>query len=293
MRIVFIGMVQFSLRALERVVAAGGNVVGVCTLEASAANADHCDLAPFCRTHGIDFMHAADINSAATLGWIAAKEPAVIFCFGWSRLLQHRLLQMAPLGVVGFHPSALPANRGRHPLIWALALGLRETASTFFFMDEGADSGDILSQQRIPIEEGDDAATLYEKVTRQALQQIEAFMPQLAAGAYPRTPQDHSRANVWRKRSYADGQIDWRMSARSIHNLVRALARPYVGAHFMYKGTEVKTWRTQRADAVPPNVEPGKVLARSDRGALVACGEGGIWLLNTAPHFDPQVGEYL
>jgi len=41
-------------------------------------------------------------------------------------------LGIAPLGVVGFHPAALPANRGRHPLIWALFLGLKKTASTFF-----------------------------------------------------------------------------------------------------------------------------------------------------------------
>ena len=51
------------------------------------------------------------------------------------------------LEVIGFHLAAMPANRGRHPIIWALVLGLQETASTFFFMDEGADSGDIISQE--------------------------------------------------------------------------------------------------------------------------------------------------
>jgi len=56
-------------------------------------------------------------------------------------------LDLPHLGVIDFHPAALPANRGRHPIIWALVLGLQETASTFFFMDEGADSGDIISQE--------------------------------------------------------------------------------------------------------------------------------------------------
>ena len=37
------------------------------------------------------------------------------------------------MGVLGFHPSELPKNRGRHPLIWALALGLKKSASTFFY----------------------------------------------------------------------------------------------------------------------------------------------------------------
>jgi methionyl-tRNA formyltransferase len=63
------------------------------------------------------------------------------FCLGWSNLLKAEILKAAPLGVIGFHPAALPANRGRHPLIWALGLGLDETATTFFFMDKGADRG--------------------------------------------------------------------------------------------------------------------------------------------------------
>ena len=52
------------------------------------------------------------------------------------------------MGILGYHPSLLPFNRGRHPIIWALALGLKETGSTFFFMDENADTGDIVSQKK-------------------------------------------------------------------------------------------------------------------------------------------------
>jgi len=73
------------------------------------------------------------------------------------------------MGVVGFHPAALPANRGRHPLVWVLVLGLREAASTFFWMGEGVDTGDLLSQAKVPIYESEDAANLYERVTEVAL----------------------------------------------------------------------------------------------------------------------------
>jgi len=64
-----------------------------------------------------------------------------------SSLLKKELLSLPPNGVLGYHPAKLPQNRGRHPLIWSLVLGLEESASTFYFMDEGADSGDILSQK--------------------------------------------------------------------------------------------------------------------------------------------------
>lgn len=292
MRILFIGAVQFSRGALEQVIAAGAQVAGVCTLAQSVFNADHCDLSSVAQAHGIPWLHADDINSAATLDWIRAQRPDIIFCFGWSKLLKSDLLNLAPMGVVGFHPAALPANRGRHPIIWALALGLTRTASTFFFMDEGADSGDILSQRPVTIGESDDAAALYEKVTQTALAQIAEFLPKLIGGHYPRVKQDHSLANTWRKRGAADGKVDWRMPARGIHNLVRALARPYVGAHFVADGAEIKLWRTEMVTGLPANLEPGKVVAWAG-GPVVRCGEDAIRLLETAPDFAPAPGSYL
>jgi methionyl-tRNA formyltransferase len=293
MRVVFIGAVEFSREALRRVLDTPAQVVGVCTLASSSFNADHCDLASLCAEHGLDWRHTPDLNAEDNVQWIRERRPDVIFCFGWSRLLRRPLLTAAPLGVVGFHPAALPENRGRHPLIWALALGLTRTASTFFFMDESADGGDILSQRQLEIAPGDDAGSLYHKVTRCALEQIGEFVPQLIAGRYPRVPQDTSRANTWRKRGRADGQIDWRMSARSIHNLVRALARPYAGAHFVHGGNDMKVWSTEIAPGTPPNMEPGKVLEVQGRGPVVACGEQAIRLLECFPSPQLSVGEYL
>lgn len=293
MRICFIGAVEFSRRALEKLIAIRTDIGGVCTLQSSPGNADHCDLTPLCATVGIPTLYAPDINSESVMLWLKARRPDVIFCFGWSRLIKNPLLRVPPLGVVGYHPAALPANRGRHPLTWALALGLQETASTFFFMDEGPDSGDILDQVAVPIAPHDDAGSLYEKVTARALTQIERFVPLLSSGCCPRIRQDHRKANVWRKRGKADGKIDWRMAAVTVHNLVRALAHPYVGAHFVYRGSEIKVWQSEPVSALPRNIEPGKVVAIEDRGIVVKCGEAGVRLVLTEPSFQPVVGEYL
>lgn len=293
MRIVFIGAVQFSRACLAKLLDIGAEVVGACTLEDSSVNTDYVDLAPFCRQQAIPVTYASDINSLEILGWIRSLRPDVIFCFGWSRLLKSELLGIAPLGVVGFHPAALPANRGRHPIIWALVLGLKETASTFFFMDEGADSGDILSQRLIPISEEDDAGSLYGRMTDVALEQLEEFVPALASGSFQRLPQDHRRANVWRKRGKNDGRIDWRMSAHSIHNLVRGLSRPYVGAHFEYRDSKVIVWRTAIVEGYPENMEPGKVLVADSRGIVVKAGEGAIRIMSMEPLVQPEAGTYL
>jgi len=293
MKIAFIGAIEFSKRALELLIEMRLDVVGVCTLENSNFNADHSDLGKICQESNISWTFTPDINSEESLRWLENKGPDVIFCFGWSKLLGKRLLDIAPLGVIGFHPAALPANRGRHPLIWALVLGLNETASTFFFMNESADGGDILSQRKVQILEYDDATTLYEKVTICALDQIRIFVPQLASGKIPRIVQDDRKANAWRKRDGVDGQIDWRMSAYSIYNLVRGLTKPYIGAHFLYQGQEIRVWKAEMVNNIARNIEPGKIFDIKEGKAIVKCGENAIQLVKTEPRFNPSCGEYL
>lgn len=289
----FIGTVQFSLRALERLLALSAEIVGVCTLPESQFNADHVDLSVISEAHELPWIYAEDINSAKTLNWIRDRKPDVIFCFGWSRLLKQELLEIPCSGVVGYHPAELPANRGRHPLIWALVLGLEKTASTFFFMDAGADSGDILSQIEVLIDDEDDARTLYDKVSLTALNQIEEFVPTLADKTYKCMNQDEALVNTWRKRGNLDGKIDWRMTATAIHNLVRGLAKPYVGAHFNVNDQEIKVWKTAVVSDMRKNIEPGKVLAKTSLGFVVKCGEDAICLLVTDPSFDAIIGTYI
>lgn len=73
--------------------------------------------------------------------------------------------------------------------------------------------------------------------------------------------QDLSIGNTWRKRTKMDGVIDWRMSSRAIYNLVRALSRPYAGAHFNYKDSEYKVWKCEEfVEESFKNIEPGKVI---------------------------------
>ncbi len=293
MKIVFIGSVQFSLSALTQLSEMNADIVGVSTKKFSTFNSDHADLSSFCNEKGIPWQYAQDINSASSINWIKALKPDVIFCFGWSNILNAELLGIPPLGVIGFHPTKLPKNRGRHPIIWALTLGLKETGSTFFFMDTGVDDGDIISQAEIIIESDDDAESLYNKVTKTALNQIKDFVPQIESGSILRQKQDEALTNVWRKREISDGQIDWRMSAETIHNLVRGLSHPYIGAHFVTEGKEIKVWKTMPVYDAPTNLEPGKVISIAEMGPIVKCGVGAICLLSTSPEFKKIEGIYL
>jgi len=298
MKIFFIGTVKFSELALYKLIELGENVVGVACKEKSKFNEDFSDLGEICRANNVDFKYVRDINSSDVFNWINSLKPDIIFCFGWSNLIQSRLLDLPPLGVVGFHPAKLPMNRGRHPIIWALFLGLNITASTFFFIDESADNGDILSQVEVDISENDNAYSLYNKITSTALKQIEEFLPKLKTNNFKRISQDNDKANNWRKRNKKDGEIDWRMSAKAIYNLTRALTKPYVGAHFLYKEKEIKVWEVRIVSEEYSNIiniEPGKVIKIDKKLKTfdVKCFEGVIRLISHELKFLPNLGDYL
>ena len=298
MRIAFIGCVQSSLRALTTLVSMNHDeikVVAVVTKEKSNINADFVDLTPLCIKHGIPFHFEKNNERSLSREFLARYNPDIIYCFGWSHLLDKALLDMTVHGVIGFHPAPLPQGRGRHPIIWALALGLKETASTFFLMDENADSGPILSQVSVTIDTHDNATSLYAKILDIGEKQIIEFSLKLARDEAEFKRQDSSIATYWRKRTRLDGLIDWRMQAVDIHNLVRALSSPYPGAEFMCQNVSVCLRDSSIAHGNYSNIiEPGRVLEVKYRKILVKCGgNSALWLNNVETNLGPAVGGYL
>lgn len=294
MRIVFIGCVKSSEMFLQKLVDIQANVVGVVTKKKSKYNSDAADIGKFCEVNGLDYIYTKNANDEETKAYIAKKQPELILCLGWSQLLDDELLRIPSKGCIGFHPAALPNNRGRHPLIWALALGLTETASSLFMLDPQADRGAVISQEKIVIDYEDDATTLYEKVMERAVLQLEDVLINFDDKLRMAYVQKESEGNVWRKRGKSDGQIDWRMSSRNIYNLVRALTKPYVGAHLTYKEQDYKVWKVREIPTQEYlNIEPGKVVEiTKENTIIVKAGENLIEILEMDPIVISQ-GEYI
>ena len=293
MNIFFIGTVEFSRKMLIKLIALNAQICGVATMKTSHYNSDFTDLTDICQQNKIPYKYILDINDSEVIEWIGYLEADIIFCFGWSRLLKKQLLNCVTMGVLGCHPAFLPLNRGRHPLIWALALGLEQTASTFFFMDEGADSGEILSQHIVTINYDDNASLLYKKIVSTSEKQIEEFLPLLSNNNYKTVKQDEKLSNKWRKRSKIDGEIDWRMTSRAIYNLVRSLSSPYPGAHLIYKGEEYKVWDVKEHNEILPNIEPGKVIEVCENKFKVKVYGGVIEVIKHELSIIPKIDEYL
>jgi len=293
MKALLIGCVMSSERALNTLLACDGiEIVGVVTRRASSFNTDFRDLALIGTANDIPVFFADEADTEEMTAWIAAHAPDIVFCIGWSYLLGQDILDIPAHGVIGYHPALLPRGRGRHPIIWALALGLEETGSSLFVMDAGADSGAIVSQRRVPIARDDDAASLYARLLDILGDQLRGICAQLATGSLKATPQDHGVATYWRKRGKDDGRIDWRMPAEGIRNLVRALAAPYPGAHCVFGGEDIKVHKVETADA-PKDIEPGCVIGVDGRAITVKAGIDAVRLVEHDFTRLPATAEYV
>lgn len=294
LRIAFIGCVEFSETALKVLVKLPNiEVVGVLTRAQSNFNADFRNLEPIAQAIGCPICFSGGDDQELISSFLSELEPDLIYCFGWSFLLGEEILSIPKLGVIGYHPTGLPQNRGRHPIIWTLALGLEETASTFFLMDAGADSGDIVSQKAVSVCQEDNARTLYNKLTKAASQQIQEMTQQFVDGTMVYNPQNSENANIWRKRGMADGRIDWRMPADGIYNLVRALTKPYVGAHIETPEGIFCVWEVEIGPEYSKNIEPGKVLEVIEGRIVVKCGDLSIIIIDHEVCFKLIPGTYL
>ena len=286
------GNVEFSKKALEKLILLQADIVGVMS-KVSKFNSDFSDFSCLCEENHIPFVWVDDINSKKSADWIKGLKPDIIFCFGFSYILSKEILGITPLGCVGYHPAKLPMNRGRHPITWALVLGLKNTASTFFFMDETADSGDILHQEDVPISYEDNARSLYDKIISLALRQIDDFLPKLENKTFNRVPQDYEKATYWRKRLDKDSKIDFAADSRDIYNLVRGLSKPYIGAYLIYENRRIKIWSAEEVSYNSNNCRVGQVLEVNNNRVAVKCKNAAVALTEHEFKKMPKTGERL
>ena len=118
-------------------------------------------------------------------------------------------------------------------------------------------------------------------------------MPQIINNTHKRIKQDNTKSNVLRKRNLEDGKIDFRMTSRSIYNLVRGLTKPYAGAHIEAKGKKILVWKVKEIKNNQKNIEPGKVIEVMSGSFIVKSYTNAVEIINHDFNILPKKGDYL
>lgn len=209
--------------------------------------------------------------------FIVRVAPDLIWITDYRYLLPSHLLKIAPLGVINLHPSLLPKYRGRAPINWAILSGETEFGLTAHFVDEGMDTGDIIEQERFPLSQEEDVGDALRKLLPIYASVTARIINKLQAGHLERRIQDHSAATSFPARKPEDGLIDWRQSAITILNLIRAVAAPYPGAFSYLANQKVLVWKAELAQAAEGAIA-GTIVGHERGAPLIACGEGALIL---------------
>jgi methionyl-tRNA formyltransferase len=187
----------------------------------------------------------------------AGAHPDFLFSFYYRYLLDEAWLKIPRLGALNMHGSLLPQYRGRAPVHWAILNGEAATGASLHYMVEKPDAGALVDQQSVPILENDNALDVSLKVAAAAAQVLRRSLPPLIAGRAKAIPLDLGQGSYFGRRRPEDGRIDWRLGARAVHDLVRAVAPPFPGAFTEVNGCRLAVLES-RIDAEPARY-PGQV----------------------------------
>jgi methionyl-tRNA formyltransferase len=215
------------------------------------------------------------VNAPAWVERVREARPDCIFSFYYRKLLSREMLDVAATGAFNMHGSLLPAYRGRCPVNWVLVHGETRTGVTLHEMVEQPDAGDIVGRRIVEIEASDDALSLSNRIAGEAAVLLRDLLPALGTEQLERTPQRLDEGSYYGGRGPEDGRIDWNRPALEIHNLVRAVTRPWPGAFTEFAGQRLFVWESS-VDPGPRTAPPGTVA--QGPCPVVACGEGGLIL---------------
>lgn len=236
MKIAFCTCVQIGKSCIEAVISSGGRFDLLLTLHdnKSQKKSGRVYLDDIANETGIPLYKLNHINDADVAEVVKKYGIDWLFIIGWSQIASANFLKVPRKGVIGAHPTLLPTGRGRAAVPWAILKGLDKTGVTFFKMDEGVDTGEILDQFEIPLQSDETATTLYNKVNEAHIELIQEIWPKLIEDMIIGVNQDESLASYWEGRTPEDGELNHSMTLIEVDRLVRATTRPYPGAYKMY-----------------------------------------------------------
>ena len=224
-------------------------------------------------------VRSPSVDSEAFLARVRAAAPDLLVSWFFPKHIPRQVLEVAPLGAVGVHPSLLPRHRGPDPYFWAIESGDTETGVTAHRLDEQYDTGGILAQRRVPIDPTWNAWTLARRLDRPSLTLLREIVDAFARGCPPRdTPQREEDATFAPEPDDELLTVSWEDDASRVVRRIRA-ASPWPGAFTQIGEHFVTLTEARRTMDSPRALASGEGAVRSDGIAVVRAGDVAVELI--------------
>ena len=288
MKIIYMGTPDFAVAPLEAILKAGHEVTAVVTQpdrqKGRGREVQYSPVKECALSYGIPVLQPLKIKEKDAVEELR-KYPADIFVVAaFGQLLSEEILNMPRLGCINIHASLLPAYRGAAPIQWCVINGEEKTGVTIMQMAKGMDTGDILLQKEVVLDEKETGGSLFDRLMETGAELIVEALQRIENGEITPVSQREELATYAGKITKDMGNIDFAKSAVTIERLIRGL-NPWPSAFTHYKGKILKIWEADVVSecANAENPVPGTVIAMDKESFTLATGEGALRIRSLQP----------
>ena len=275
MKVVFMGTPDFAVGALEALVEAGHEVVAVVTQpdkpKGRGKEMQQTPVKVCALKHNIEVFQPVKIKHKEAVEVLKGYGAELFVVAAFGQILSKEILDMPKYGCVNIHASLLPKYRGAAPIQWAILDGEKETGVTIMQMNEGLDTGDMLTKVIVPIEDTDTGESLFDKLAEAGAKLLIETIPQIESGEVTPQPQDDSLSTYAKMIKKEMGLIDWKKEAVVLERLVRGM-NSWPSAYTHFNGKTLKVWESE-VEMGNHDVAPGTVVEVTKNSIKVQTGQ--------------------
>ncbi|MBK8352088.1 MAG: methionyl-tRNA formyltransferase [Saprospirales bacterium] len=247
LRIVFMGTPDFAVPSLDILVQHNYKIVGVITAPDKPAGRGQqlhqSAVKKYAVEKNLAVLQPEKLKNADFINELKALEPNLFIVVAF-RMLPELVWQMPEYGTFNLHASLLPQYRGAAPINWAVINGEKETGVTTFFLQQEIDTGNIILQEKINIEDEDNAGSVHDKLMDIGSQLVLKTVQQIEENSVTEQPQELTTSKHAPKIYKETCFIDWNKPVLEIHNLIRGLS-PYPTAFTHLDGKVLKVFKSE------------------------------------------------
>ncbi len=286
-RIAFMGTPEFAASVLNGIVEDGRNVVLVVCQPDKPVGRKMVITPPPAKVeaikHGIDVFQPASMRTDEAYEEILKANPDLIITAAYGKILPERILDIPSKGSINVHASLLPKYRGAAPVQYSILNGDATTGVTIMNMDVGMDTGDILRQTEIDIDENIHTDDLMNQLAICGTKLLLSMLDEYLSGNITPIKQQEDLVTLAPPISKDSGIIDWTKSSVEIHNMVRALS-VWPGASTLMDANKLKIYDTRVLSSFDESTlkfvpEAGQIVEAAKGNLTVKCGSGYIRIM--------------
>ncbi len=285
LRIIFMGTPEFAVPSLDKLLRTGYNIVGVITAQDKPAGRgmtlQQSAIKKFAVEKGLKIVQPEKLKAPDFLKELQELKADLQIVVAF-RMLPEVVWNMPPMGTINLHASLLPQYRGAAPINWAIINGEKTTGATTFKLQHQIDTGNILLQQKIKIDDDETAGELHDSMKEIGAHLLVRTVNGLVAGTLKETPQsslspfggEPEKGFYAPKLSTETSKINWNKNVDEVYDLIRGLS-PYPAAFTFLNGKTLKIYKAKK-QIIHPSITTGEYETDKKTFLKFACINGYI-----------------